>query len=164
MEEVNVRKEVINHMADSLLKHEHEEQDMASKLTLLKNQMMESNMGLGMDRRFSAVKIELLRNTVCAIKFEESDNEFFMIIDSKAAEVQINCENIDSLAEEAPGRVQMVYHLPQDRLKANTDMARRTDSFECAEAEMLLTTFQGIRNRILGVGNLPHLAAHKFSK
>lgn len=74
-------------MADSLLKHEHEEQDMASKLTLLKNQMMESNMGLGMDRRFSAVKIELLRNTACSIKFEENEHEFFMIIDSKAAEV-----------------------------------------------------------------------------
>lgn len=82
-------------MSQSLMHHEQEEQDMASKLTLLKNQMMENDMGIGMSRKFSAVKISTLRNVPVAIKFEQSERDFFMIIDSKQAEVQINCENVD---------------------------------------------------------------------
>ena len=55
-EEVGVRKMVIDEMGQSMLAHEKESADMAQKLTLLKNQIMENDTGFGMSKRYGAVR------------------------------------------------------------------------------------------------------------
>ena len=55
-EEVDTRKLVIDEMSKSMLFHEKESGEMATKLTLLKNQIMENEMGFGMSKRFGCVK------------------------------------------------------------------------------------------------------------
>ena len=50
-------------MAANLLEHEKESQDMAEKMTQLKNAMMVNDMGVGMARKYGAVKLTTFRNT-----------------------------------------------------------------------------------------------------
>jgi len=98
-EEVIMRKDVIESMSKNLIEHETESRDMASKLTLMKNQIMENDCGVGMSKKYGAVKIGTIRHTPCTIEFSEQGDIFFCIIDSKAMEISINCENIDSFTE-----------------------------------------------------------------
>jgi hypothetical protein len=56
-DEVRLRKEVIDSMSDSLLKHENESRELASRLVMLKNQIMENDIGKGIGRKFAAVKL-----------------------------------------------------------------------------------------------------------
>ena len=49
-------------MAANLLEHEKESQDMAEKMTNIKNAMMVSVMGVGMARKYGAVKMSTFRN------------------------------------------------------------------------------------------------------
>lgn len=44
-DEVNLRKEVIDSMSDNLLKHEKENRELVSKLVMLKNQILENEIG-----------------------------------------------------------------------------------------------------------------------
>jgi hypothetical protein len=56
-DEVNLRKEVIESMSGSMMKHEKENKELVSKLVMLKNQILENDIGLATDRTFGAVKI-----------------------------------------------------------------------------------------------------------
>lgn len=49
-------------MADNLLEHEKESADMATKMAALKNAMMQSDMAVGMARKFGAVKLTTFNN------------------------------------------------------------------------------------------------------
>jgi hypothetical protein len=60
-DEVNLRKEVIDSMGDSLLKHETESRELASKLVMLKNQIMENDIGRNIGRKFAAVKLGMMK-------------------------------------------------------------------------------------------------------
>ena len=60
-EEVDTRKLMIEELGKSMLMHEKEEMEMASKLTLLKNQMMESDTGYGMSKKYGCVRKGLLK-------------------------------------------------------------------------------------------------------
>ena len=56
-DEVNLRKEVIDSMSDNLLKHEKENRELVSKLVMLKNQILENEIGQATERKFGAVKL-----------------------------------------------------------------------------------------------------------
>jgi chromosome segregation ATPase len=61
-DEVNLRKEVIDSMGTSLLKHETESRELASKLVMLKNQIMENDIGRNIGRKFAAVKLGMMKS------------------------------------------------------------------------------------------------------
>ena len=56
-DEVEIRKEVIESMSASFLKHEKENRELVSKLVMLKNQIMENDIGQDTVRAFGAVKL-----------------------------------------------------------------------------------------------------------
>jgi chromosome segregation ATPase len=56
-DEVDLRKEVIESMSTSFLKHEKENRELVSKLVMLKNQILENDIGMATDRTFGAVKV-----------------------------------------------------------------------------------------------------------
>lgn len=56
-EEVELRREVIESMSASMLKHEKENRELVSKLVMIKNQILENDIGQATDRTFGAVKL-----------------------------------------------------------------------------------------------------------
>lgn len=75
---------------------------MAQKLTLMKNQIMEADKHSGKGRKFGAVKQSSSKNYACTLEFtEQKDSKknkvWFLVIDSKKAEISVNCENIESM-------------------------------------------------------------------
>ena len=62
LEEVECRKQINVQMSANLLEHEKESQEMAEKMTNIKNAMMVSDMGVGMARKYGAVKMSTFRN------------------------------------------------------------------------------------------------------
>lgn len=58
-------------MGENLMKHESESMQMAQKLTLMKNQIMEYDKHVGMNRKFGAVKKGAINVMACTLEFEE---------------------------------------------------------------------------------------------
>ena len=56
-DEVLLRREVIDSMSASMMKHEKENRELVSKLVMLKNQILENDIGQASDRTFGGVKI-----------------------------------------------------------------------------------------------------------
>jgi hypothetical protein len=56
-DEVNLRKEVIDSMGVSLMKHENETRELATRLVMMKNQMMSNEINKSIGRKFAAVRI-----------------------------------------------------------------------------------------------------------
>lgn len=56
-----MRKEVIDSMSGSLMKHESDQRELASKLVMMKNQIMENDVGKSIGRKFAAVRIGLMK-------------------------------------------------------------------------------------------------------
>ena len=54
-------------MGENLMKHESESMQMAQKLTLMKNQIMEYDKHVGMNRKFGAVKVSGLKSLACTV-------------------------------------------------------------------------------------------------
>ena len=100
-------------MAKNMLEHENESADMAHKLTLMKNQIMENDTGFGMSKRYGCVRKGLLKvpeaNT---ITFCNEGGQYYMEIDSKKEKISINMNNIDSLKENDAGNIVLVYYMP----------------------------------------------------
>lgn len=61
-DEVNLRKEVIDSMSDSLMAHESDSRDLAAKLVMMKNQIMENDIGKFIGRKFAAVRIGVIKS------------------------------------------------------------------------------------------------------
>jgi uncharacterized protein YdeI (YjbR/CyaY-like superfamily) len=71
-----------------------------------------------------------------------------MVIDSRKETVHINVENIDSFTElEEETRMQLTYHIPEEKEGEETKMKKHVEKFECAENKLLLDTFKAIRNK-----------------
>lgn len=51
-------------MSKSLMKHEEDTRELASKLVLMKNQIMEDDIAKAFSRKYSAVKIGSLKSLV----------------------------------------------------------------------------------------------------
>ena len=66
-EDVDCRKLIIDEMSKSMLGHEHESMEMAQKLTLMKNQIMEDNAAGGMMHRYAAVRLGTIRHHPCTV-------------------------------------------------------------------------------------------------
>jgi len=56
MEDVLCRKMIIEEMNENMLAHERESSEMATKLTLMKNQIMENDTANGMEKKYGAVR------------------------------------------------------------------------------------------------------------
>lgn len=61
-------------MNENMIRHETESSDMANKLTLMKNQIMEFNLGMGMNKKYAAVKIGTIKHMPCSLEFVEPEN------------------------------------------------------------------------------------------
>ncbi len=74
-------------------------------------------------------------------------HQYYLIIETKAQEIQINCMNIENFSIQEDGRITLIYFIPltdwQGRPKA--EMERRIEEYECFESALLLKTYQGIR-------------------
>ena len=57
-------------MSKSMLGHEQESMEMAQKLTLMKNQIMESDAAAGMMRRYAAVRLGKIRHHPCTVSYK----------------------------------------------------------------------------------------------
>ena len=57
-----MRKEVIDSMSDTLMKHEKNSAEMAQKLAMMKNQIMENDAFKGMGRKYAAIKIGTMKD------------------------------------------------------------------------------------------------------
>ena len=124
---------------------------MAQKLTLLKNQILENDASNGMNRKYTAVRVGKLRYYPCSFAFVQGvkPNEYFMVIDSKQATITINMDHVDQFTEEEEeNRLLLVYHVANDDGK----LTKKKDEFECAEVDLLMKTFSGIRNKTVGLG------------
>ena len=95
------------------------------------------------------------------------DRDYFLVIDGRHETVTIDINNIDQMAEnEENGRLVLVYHMPAESSTFNKNvdgnMVRRKDEFECAENELLMKTFKGIRNKLMGTAGNAAYAGHQF--
>ena len=137
-----------------MMNHERESMEMANKLTLMKNQIMENDIAYGMMKRHPAVRLGKIRHHPCTIEFVqgEEEDDYFMVIDGRHETITINLNNIDQFSEnEETGRMMLVYHVPAEPSTFNRNaegMVKRKDEFECAENELLLKAFSGIRNKL----------------
>lgn len=61
-QEVEIRKQVHNSMSENLMKHEEDSMHLSQKLALMKSQIMEYDRFIGMDRKYGAVRIQLMKN------------------------------------------------------------------------------------------------------
>ena len=92
------------------------------------------------------------------VKGEESD--VFLVIDYRNETITINFINIDQFMEnDESGRLILIYHVPSGK-DAEGTMVRRNDEFECAENELILKTFIGIRNKLMGTAGSAAYAGH----
>ena len=66
-EDVDCRKLIIDEMSKSMLGHEKESMEMAQKLTLMKNQIMENDAASGMMHRYAAVRLGTIRHHPCTV-------------------------------------------------------------------------------------------------
>ena len=58
-DEIECRRDVIESMSASLMKHEKENRELVSKLVLIKNQILDNEIGSGSERTFGAVKLSI---------------------------------------------------------------------------------------------------------
>lgn len=94
------------------------------------------------------------------VRGEESD--VFLVIDYRHETITINFVNIDQFTEnDESGRLVLIYHVPSGK-DVEGSMVRRNDEFECAENELILKTFVGIRNKLMGTAGSAAYAGHQF--
>lgn len=60
---------VIEHLQQAMLNHEEESAQLANKLSMLKQQMMDNETGYGMEKKFGCVKVMTLRSVPCTVSF-----------------------------------------------------------------------------------------------
>ena len=68
-DEADLRKEVIDSMSQSLMQQETTQRELATKLVMMKNQIIENDAGKSIGRKFGAVKLGLMNvNTPVAVR------------------------------------------------------------------------------------------------
>ena len=58
-------------MAASLMKHEKDSAEMAQKLTLMKNQIMEHDAFKGMTRKYAGIKINTMKDIPVVVRIDK---------------------------------------------------------------------------------------------
>ena len=61
-------------MSSSLLRHEQESKELAEKLTIMKNQIMETQVGKAIKKKFPAIKIGSLKSEPAFVLFKNQSN------------------------------------------------------------------------------------------
>ena len=154
---------------------------MAQKLTLMKNQIMENDAAGGMSHRYAAVRLGTIRHHPCTVSIFLSSTtdcslqiefvngeteEVFMVIDGRHETITINFNNIDQFSENQDNaRLTLVYHVPAEPTRFNPNaegMVKKKDEFECAENDLILRTFVGIRNKQMGTAGDAAFMGHQF--
>eukprot|EP00347_Sterkiella_histriomuscorum_P016614 403352511 len=144
-DEINLRKEVIDSMSNSLMKHEKESGELASKLALMKNQIIESSIGSGIGKKFAAVKVGKLKQKPVALEFtEDKSGQYFLIIDCKDYEVSVEFESVENILGTKDGKIQMLYYVPQD----NGSMQKRSEVYDLFETEEFLNVYLNIKTQV----------------
>lgn len=69
MDEINLRKEVIDSMSKSLLQHENDSAQLAQTLVMLKNQIMDHKVGEAVKRKYAGVKTSTLKNIPVTVRY-----------------------------------------------------------------------------------------------
>ena len=128
-DEVECRKEVIESMSSSMMKHEKENRELVSKLVMLKNQILENDIGQASDRHYGAVKVQVGSKKVPPIPVSVSSNyklsfqfkilkekneDYFFVIDSRQFEAQINFESIEEIEESEDKKLCITYLTPTE--------------------------------------------------
>ena len=67
VDEVELRKVVEEQISVNLLKHEDDNMNLTQKLALMKNQIMEYDRYLGINRKYGAVRYQTLKNTAVTV-------------------------------------------------------------------------------------------------
>ena len=127
----------------------------------MKNQILEYDKSVGMNRKFGAVKQGTLKSTPVTLEFIEQKESreksiaagrktrlirWFLVIDSRSSETSVNCENVESIEENDKKFLIIVYNLPEGKDKdGKVKMARKEDKFDCCENQLILKTFSTIR-------------------
>lgn len=153
-DEIELRKEVIDSMSASMMKHEKENRELVSKLVMLKNQMMEYDIGNASDRSFGAVKIFPTIGfkqgppplPVCMKIKKDKNEDYFLLIDSKQYEAEINFESIEEMEEtDEEYRLSLTFLAPSE----NGETKQVTEIFECFEIDELLKIFHKIKTSMV---------------
>ena len=91
-----------------------------------------------------------------------------MVIDGRHETITINFNNIDQFSEnDDTGRLVLVYHMPAEPTLINRNaegMVKKRDEFECAENDLILKTFVGLRNKLMGTAGDIAFAGHQFQR
>ena len=83
---------------------------------------------------------------------DKTPHQFFLLIDSKATEISVNCENIESLVMVSDNRFTINYFVPLTDLLGRVkgdQLERKIEDYECAEAEFIHKTWQNIRSKLV---------------
>jgi hypothetical protein len=79
-------------------------------------------------------------------QLDPTKSEWFLIIDSRAFEIQVNCANIEEFTENKEQKLFLAYYLPGESTPgSNQTYTRKTEIYECCENELLLKTFESIK-------------------
>ncbi|CDW74319.1 UNKNOWN [Stylonychia lemnae] len=145
-DEIKLRKEVIDSMSNSLMKHERESGELAQKLSMMKNQILEQQVGSGIGKKFAAVKLGRLNKKTVSFEFvEDKTDDFYLIIDSKTSEISVNFDNIDEVQETKDGKLNILYFIPGD----SGNMLKRNENYECFEIEEFLKVYTNIKASLI---------------
>jgi len=132
---------------------------MSQKLTLMKNQIMEYDRYVGMNRKYGSVRIQTIKHVPVTFEFieeKEKKNIFiwYLIIDSRAFANTINCQNIEEFIEKPDGKLSLTYYMWDGKGKETADISqhkflRKNEIYDCCENKLMLKAFEGISKRII---------------
>jgi hypothetical protein len=127
------------------MQQESTQRDLATKLVMLKNQILENDASKHLGRRFGACRITDLGvvKTFTPVSLEFSrvtPREYLLSIESRQKLVRIECESIEAVAETKDGRLAISYFAQKKE-----GFQKKTELFECFEIGDIVKVFQSIR-------------------
>lgn len=130
----------------------------------MKNQILEYDKSVGMNRKFGALKMGKILPTPVTLEFVEQKESkersqaagrktrlirWFLVIDSKNSETSVNCDNVVSMEENEKKLLVIQYKLAEGKDKdGKPNFVNKIDKFDCRENGLIMKTFQGIRKLI----------------
>lgn len=119
----------------------------------MKNQIMEHSIGVGLTRKYAAVKLMASNKSMpvavihmpfnkLQLEFieQKGGQEFYMVIDCKAYEIAVSVRDIETLEETKDGKIAIVYTVPDE----DGNPKRFNELYDCFETEDILRTFVNI--------------------
>ena len=79
----------------------------------------------------------------------DSEGNTLRIEEKGSKPLDVECENIDSFAENDEGTLTIIYSVPVKSFLGKMEMEQRIEKYDCAEGPLLIKTFNGIRQAIM---------------